>query len=50
MTDFPKFCDAYICSASFDNGKELSYEELDQLEEQSPGFTNELIFDNQLYI
>ena len=29
--DYPDFCDAFICNASFDNGKPLNDAELDEL-------------------
>ena len=33
--DYPDFCDAYICSADWENGKPLSDNELDELNEDA---------------
>jgi hypothetical protein len=34
-SDAPDFCDAYICEASWDDGTDLTDEELDKLNEDS---------------
>lgn len=33
--DYPKFCDAFIVKASYTNGKELSEDELEALNEDA---------------
>ena len=34
-SDYPDFCDAFICSAYWDNGQELTEDELDQINDDS---------------
>lgn len=47
--DYPDFCDAFITSADYD-GKPMSEEMIDYLNENDNGFIGETIFENQLYI
>lgn len=35
-TDYPDFCDAYIVSAEFEDGTQLSLDELEELENLYP--------------
>ena len=46
--DYPDFTDAFISHAKWNNGVELTNEELDELNEE--GISNELIHENQLYL
>lgn len=46
--DYPDFADAFISHAKWNNGVELTDEELDELNEE--GISNELIHENQLYL
>lgn len=48
MKDFPDFCDAFVSYAEYEDGTELTDEELEDL--TSEGVCNELIHDNQLYL
>ena len=48
--DFPDFCDAYISYAEFDNGIELTEDELEKYQEENESIVCELIHENQLYI
>jgi len=50
MKDFPDFCDAFISSASFQDGTELNDEQLEQFNDENSDLVNELIHNNQLYI
>jgi len=43
--DYPDFCDAYIDYAVYDNGQELTEEELDELNERHPDFVYEKVID-----
>ena len=47
--DYPDFCDAFI-TASYYDGKPMSEEMIDYLNENDDGFIGETIFDNQLYL
>lgn len=47
--DYPDFCDAFITAADYD-GKPMSEEMIDYLNENDDGFIGETIFDNQLYL
>jgi|TARA_R100000027_G_scaffold30644_1_gene22396 hypothetical protein len=47
--DYPDFCDAFIASADYD-GKPMSEDMIDYLNENDSGFIGETIFDNQLYL
>ena len=47
--DYPDFCDAFITAADYD-GKPMSEEMIDYLNENDNGFIGEPIFDNQLYL
>ena len=42
--DAPDFCDAFVVSASWENGTKLTEEELDLLNEDSD-YVHELLFD-----
>jgi len=48
MKDFPDFCDAFVSYAEFEDGTELTDEQLDELTNE--GVCNELIHENQLYL
>lgn len=50
LHDYPDFCDAYISSAAYEDGTELTVEELDEFQNDNYGLPNELIHDNQLYL
>lgn len=43
--DYPEFSDAYISSASFVDGGELSDEELDRATAENPGLLHDLAYD-----
>jgi len=45
-TDYPDFCDAYISYAEYENGIELTEDELEQLGDEYPEIVNELAFDS----
>lgn len=47
--DYPDFVDAYIVYAEFEDGTELTPEEIDELQSQHPELVGEIIFDKQLY-
>jgi len=47
--DYPDFCDAFITAADYD-GKPMSEEMIDYLNENDNGFIGETIFDKQLYL
>jgi len=47
--DYPDFCDAYISSATFEDGTPLSDEEVTSLDSESSGLVNEMIHENQLW-
>ncbi len=47
-TEYPDFTDAYIISAQWDDGTELTQEELDILELEHGDVVNELIFESTL--
>jgi hypothetical protein len=42
LQDFPKFCDAYISFATFEDGKELTDNELEQLTDENFDLVNEM--------
>jgi hypothetical protein len=44
--DYPDFCDAYISYAEYENGIELTEDELVQLGDEYPEIVNELAFDS----
>jgi hypothetical protein len=46
--DYPDFCDAYICSATWQDGTALTDSELEQLNEDYPEVVNELAFESCL--
>ena len=50
MNDFPDFCDAFISTANFKDGTELTEKEVETLNDEHYGLINELIHDKQLYI
>jgi len=43
--DYPKFCDAYISSASWDNGEELTESELEEFNDENGELIHQLVFD-----
>ena len=43
MNDYPDFCDAYILKANFQDGIELSVDELEMLQEDLHWELNEMI-------
>ncbi len=43
-SDYPDFCDAFIESASWENGIELTESELEQLNDEHPELVNEEAF------
>ena len=47
--DYPDFCDAFITAADYD-GKPMSEEMIDYLNENDNGFIGETIFEKQLYL
>jgi hypothetical protein len=47
--DYPDFVDAYIVRAEFEDGTELTPEEVDELQSENPELVGEIIFDKQLY-
>lgn len=42
LSDYPKFCDAYISFAQFVGGGELSSDELEELQDKEPGLMYDL--------
>lgn len=46
--DYPDFCDAYATYALFEDGSELSENQLDELADR--GIVNELIWDKTLWV
>ena len=42
--DYPKYCDAYICAASFKDGTELTEDELEELNEDCE-FVHEQVYE-----
>ena len=49
--DYPDFCDAYFCSASWkDTGENLSDEELELLQEKYPELVHELALQKMMRI
>lgn len=44
MSDYPDLCDSYICSADYD-GKEMTEEDLDYLQDNHPDWVAEKIWD-----
>jgi len=48
--DYPKFCDAFISFAEYEDGTELTDEELEEYTDSNLELINELIFDRQLYL
>jgi hypothetical protein len=46
--DYPDFCDAYICNATWEDGTELTDAELEQLNETYPEVVNEIAFESCL--
>ena len=42
-SDYPDFCDAYICNASFEDGTELDDSEMELLQEQLSDEMNEMV-------
>lgn len=45
-SDYPDFCDAYICYAEYTNGIELTDDELEQLNDEYGDVVNELAYDS----
>lgn len=48
MNDYPDFTDAFITFAEYENGTELTENEMDKLSDK--GLAQELIHENQLYL
>lgn len=44
-SDYPDFCDAYLCNAYFKDGTELSVDELEKLEKCYPEIAQEMALD-----
>lgn len=44
--DFPDFCDAYFSYAEFQDGTELTEEELEQLTDEYGDVVNEMAYDS----
>jgi hypothetical protein len=44
-SDYPDFCDAYFCYATFEDGTELTDAELEQLTDENGDVVNEMCFD-----
>lgn len=42
--DYPDFCDAFIASAEWDDGTELTSDELDELSDEFPNYVYECIY------
>ncbi len=40
--DYPDFCDAYFTAAKFEDGLDLTDEELEELQHQQSGLLNEM--------
>lgn len=43
--DYPDFCDAFISSAEWDDGTELTSDELDELSDKFPDYVYERIYE-----
>lgn len=51
MRDYPDFCDAFVSFARWDDGQEMTDEEIEEFSEnEGHELVNELIHDKQLYI
>ncbi len=48
FNDYPKFCDAFIVYAEYEDGTVLNEQEMDDL--MDDGIVNELIHERQLYL
>ena len=44
--DYPDFCDAYICKAKFEDGIELTEDELEEFQEENEGLAQELAIED----
>ena len=44
-SDYPDFCDAYVCEATY-QGRDMTEDELDDLNENYSGFVHEKLFDH----
>ena len=44
-SDYPDFCDAYICGAKFEDGTDLDEDELETLQEELYDVMNEMVMD-----
>jgi len=44
--DYPDFCDAFIAAATWKSGKELTEEELDDLNDNHRDFVYELVWEH----
>lgn len=49
MNDYPDFCDAFISYATYE-GRELTDEELDWIQENYSNYVNEKIHNEQLFM
>ena len=47
-TDYPDFCDAYFCAGYYEDGTELTDEELEELGEAYPEVIGEMAFESCL--
>jgi hypothetical protein len=45
MQDYPDFCDAYFDSACYEDGTELTDDELIELTDNNPDLLHEMIYD-----
>ena len=45
MNDYPDFCDAYMASAQYQDGTELTDDELDALMDKYDCLTHELVYE-----
>jgi len=45
-SDYPDFCDAYIASAQYEDGTDLSEDECELLQDTYPGVIYDMIVDN----
>jgi len=45
INDYPDFCDAYMASAQYQDGTELTDDELDALDDKYQGLKHELVYE-----
>jgi hypothetical protein len=48
--DYPDFVDAYIASASFEDGTELTSNELDQLNNENSHLASIIVYEERMFI